>query len=79
MAQSPFDPETHYFLERSQSPRSVDGYRQEEPKRLVCEECGANVRLTEQPSAGVDELGHDPTCPQRYAKSRWWRERFLSE
>jgi len=77
MMRSPFDPDTHYRIRRSETPVDVDGYKIGEPKKLVCDECGASVLLTEEPSPGVDDgLPHDPQCSQRWAKTRWWRERF---
>ena len=73
---SPWDPETHYSIEHSDSPVTVDGYAKGEPKRLVCDGCGTSVLLTEEPSPGVDELGHAPGWPNRGAKSDWWAEQF---
>jgi hypothetical protein len=73
---SPFDAETSYVIEDSGTPVSEDGYKHNEPRWLVCGACGASVELTPEPSAGVDELPHDPDCPQRFAKTHWWREQF---
>lgn len=73
---TPWDPETHYRIEESGTPVSEDGYKHNEPKWLVCAACGARVLLTEDPSPGIDEPGHEPACPQRFVKSDWWTEQF---
>lgn len=76
---SPFDPETEYGIEESETPPSVDGYARGEPKFLVCEghpQCNARVQLTEEPSPGIDDLGHHPECPNRFAKTDFWRSQF---
>ena len=78
MTPSPFDPETNYVIEESGTPVSEDGYKHNEPRWLVCGECGASVEITPEPSAGVDELPHAPECPQRFARCEWWRETFAS-
>jgi len=70
------DPDTHFEIERSETPVNVDGYKVHEPKWLRCAACGASVLLTEEPSPGVDELQHAPNCPQRWVKSEWWAEQF---
>jgi hypothetical protein len=70
------DPDTEFELERSDTPVDVDGYKLGEPKQLKCVACGAAVLLTESPTPGVDELQHEPACPQRFVKSRWWRNNF---
>jgi len=73
---SPFDPDTHFAIVPSDTPVSEDGYKLGEPKRLECDACSASVLLTRQPSAGVDELQHDPDCPQRFVRSDWWAMQF---
>lgn len=73
MTPTPWDPDTEYVLERSDTPVSEDGYKIGEPKRLVCGGCGASVLLTEEPSPGVDDLSHERDCPNRWARSEWWR------
>lgn len=73
-----YDPETEFEITRSETPVSEDGYKLGEPKYLECAHCSARVLLTEAPSRGIDELGHDPDCRQRWARTRWWREHFLS-
>ncbi|MFW5905614.1 MAG: hypothetical protein ACOCUO_02080 [archaeon] len=70
------DPETHFEIITSDSPVTVDGYALGEPKQLRCEECGATVILTEQPTPGVDELQHRKDCSQRWTRSQWWAEHF---
>lgn len=72
MRASPFNPDTSYVIEASGTPVSEDGYKHNEPRWLVCGECGASVEITPEPSAGVDELPHDPDCPQRPVKTAWW-------
>lgn len=71
------DPSTHFEIVPSTTPVDVDGYKLGEPKLLRCTECGADVLLTEEPTPGIDELGHEKFCPQRWVRSRWWREQFL--
>jgi len=70
------DPSTEFDLVASSTPISEDGYKIGEPKLLQCAECGAGVLLTEDPSPGIDELQHEPNCPQRWVRSRWWRKQF---
>lgn len=77
MSLTPWDSETEYRIERSETPVTEDGYKIGEPKWLICETCTAHVLLTEEPSAGVDELDHDLDCPQRWVRSEWWSEQFL--
>lgn len=73
---SPFDPEVEFQLEQSGTSIGVDGYGRWEYKYLTCLGCGESVELTEEPSAGVDDFPHAPTCPYRFAKSEWYREQF---
>jgi hypothetical protein len=73
---TPWQKETEYRLEKSDTPVDVDGYKIGEPKELVCADCGATVQLTEEPSAGIDDLEHSPTCSNRFAKSDWWRSQL---
>lgn len=73
------DPSTHFRILRSDTPVSVDGFKIGEPKLLECEECGARVLITEEPSPGIDELQHEPSCPQRWVRSKWWRTTFLQD
>jgi len=76
MSATVWDESTEFEIVSSQSPLDVDGYKLGEPKVLRCAECGAQVLLTEHPSQGIDELGHDPHCGQRFAKTEWWRSHF---
>lgn len=69
-------PETEFEIVPSDTPVTVDGYAQGEPKRLECGECGAAVLLTRSPSPGIDELGHEKDCSQRFVRSNWWRHQF---
>jgi len=78
MKKSFADPETHFELVASSTPISEDGYKLGEPKFVRCVECGADVLLTEEPSPGIDEIGHEKDCPQRWVRSRWWRKQFHS-
>lgn len=73
------DESTHFEIVRSETPLDVDGYKIGEPKYLRCTECGAQELLTPDPSPGVDELQHEPDCPQRYVKSRWWARNFQTD
>jgi len=77
--QSFADAQTHFSIERSETPVTEDGYKIGEPKHLKCEYCEAAVLLTEEPSPGVDELAHTPECPQRWVKSEWWRQNFVQD
>lgn len=79
MMQSFADPETHFEIVHSDSPITEDGYKIGEPKFIRCPECGADVLLTEEPSPGIDEIGHYPNCDQRLVKSRWWQRQFQSD
>jgi len=73
------DPNTEFELVASSTPITEDGYKMGEPKLLRCHVCGADVLLTEEPSPGIDELQHDPSCSQRWVKSQWWREQFRAD
>lgn len=73
---SPWDPDVEFAIEHSRTRKAVDGYRRNEPKHLVCLACGESVLLTEEPTAGVDYFPHAPRCPQRFARSKWFRERY---
>lgn len=75
-SQNPFEGDTQYKIELSGTPSSDDGLNPTEPKWLKCDHCTAKERITREPSPGVDELAHDPGCPQRFARSDWWREQF---
>lgn len=64
------DPETHYRLEKSNTPVTVDGFALGEPTGMVmCEECGREAE-------NVDEIPHASDCPQRFVKSHWWEHMF---
>jgi len=77
MRQSPFDADTEYEIVDSTTPHTEDGYWPGEPKTLRCGGCGATVQLTAEPTAGIDDgLPHACDCPQRFARSQWWRDHF---
>ena len=70
MERTPWDPDTEYDVIRSETPVDDDGFKIGEPTGEVkCHECGAVAE-------NIDELPHDPDCPQRFAKSDFWRDRF---
>jgi hypothetical protein len=71
---TPWDEGVEWEIVPSETPVDVDGYKIGEPKYLRCAACEVDVLLTEEPSAGVDDIPHDPACPQRWAKSDWWRD-----
>jgi len=75
---SPWDPETQYSIVKSDTPVNVDGYKIGEPKYLECDECGARVLLTPEPTPGIDELNHQlvdgDRCSQWAAHSEYWEE-----
>ncbi|QHS17953.1 hypothetical protein GWK26_12780 [haloarchaeon 3A1-DGR] len=62
------DPDTTFHLVRSQTPVNVDGFKLGEPTGEVeCLECGAVEE-------NIDEISHEPDCPQRFVHSRWYAE-----
>jgi len=74
---TPWDAESEYRIERSQTPVSEDGYKKGEPKYLACQYCEARVLLTPDPEdPGVDDLAHDRDCPNRFARSHWFRDQL---
>lgn len=67
------DEDTHYALERSDTPVNVDGFKLGEPTGVViCEAC-------ENAALNVDEIPHAKDCPQRFARSDWWYNTYSSE
>jgi len=72
-------PETHFRIEQSGSPPSVDGLAITEPKHLICDECGAKVRIDgpDGHQTAIDDLPHDHDCPQRDVVSRYYQDRFV--
>lgn len=62
------DPETHFRLIKSRTPRTVDGFKPNEPTGEVeCAECGKR--------AGAPEyIPHDKGCSQRDVFSEWYAE-----
>lgn len=73
------DPETTFRIEESGTPPSVDGLAITEPKWLVCEECGAKVRIDgpEGHQTTIDNLPHDKDCPQRDVVSRYFEQQYV--
>ena len=71
-------PETHFRIQTSDSPVSVDGYALNEPCELVCDECGASVPIDDAGGhqTAVDELPHSRGCSQRDVKSAWWMDHY---
>jgi len=75
------DPSTHFRIEESGSPPSVDGMAIHEPKWLICDECGARVIIdgAEETQTTIDNLPHDADCPQRATTSRYYAKTFLGQ
>lgn len=66
-------PDTHFHLIRSDTPVNVDGFKIGEPTGEVeCLSCGSS-------SQSLDDIGHDPTCEQRFVRSRWFLEAMRDE
>lgn len=60
------DEDTEFCLRRSETPVGVDGVAKGSPTGEVeCLECGAVAY-------NVDAIPHDPDCPQRDVRSRWY-------
>lgn len=72
----PWHPDHEYRIETSDSSVTVDGYALGEPKRLSCDYCAASVLLDRDATTpGIDDLQHERGCPNRFARSHWWRAR----
>ena len=78
-AKSFSDPDTHFRIEESGSPPSVDGLAIHEPKWLVCDECEARVLIDEadETQTTIDNLPHDAGCSQRAVFSEYFIEKQL--
>jgi hypothetical protein len=64
------DPSTHFTLVREEQPVGDGGLTAVRPTGEVrCDECGAVAE-------NIDEIPHDASCSQRWAKSRWYAEQF---
>jgi len=65
------DEDTYIRIDRSKTPKDVDGYKLEEPKRIACPACGADAWLTRDPGdPGIADLhDEDSDCP--YADMTW--------
>ena len=67
------DPDTHFQLERSETPVNVDGFKLGEPTgRLSCVECQAVAE-------NVDEIPHKRDCSQRFVHSKWYVDSTISD
>lgn len=63
-------PDTEYKLIRSDTPIWDDGFKMGEPTgEIKCEACGRS-------HMNIDEIPHAKDCPQRWAKTDYWRDRF---
>lgn len=70
MHQHVTDPETHFEIQRSETPVDVDGFKVGEPTgEIVCDECGAQAM-------NVDEIPHAADCSQRFVVTHWWERHF---
>lgn len=71
--QSFSDPRTHFRLERSDTPVTVDGFTLGELTGVVeCLECGES-------HTNIDEIPHAPDCDQRWVRSEWWVEQIRQD
>lgn len=62
------EPDTEFRLERSGTPPTVDGLAIDEPTgEVTCVYCEATHE-------NVDEIPHDPGCPQRFVHSEWYAD-----
>jgi len=62
------DPDTEFRLIKSQTPRTVDGFKPNEPTGEVeCAECGKRA-------AAPEYIPHTKDCSQRDVRSRWYDE-----
>lgn len=74
MAESPdhlsfTDPSTEFYLPHWPTTNRACGHHAGEPTgEVVCLTCWRS-------DLNIDEIDHDPTCPQRHVHSRYWRER----
>lgn len=67
---SPFDPDTKYVLEKSDTPVTVDGFAKGEPTgEITCAHCGRTAK-------NVDEIPHSKCCDQRWVRTDWWAKHF---
>jgi hypothetical protein len=67
------DPDTEFELERSDTPVDVDGFKLGEPTgRVSCASCGATAH-------NIDEIPHEPGCPQRFVHSHWYIDSAVSD
>ena len=65
------DADTEFELVIAETSEGRDGLRRGEPTGEVrCVECGAVAET-------VEEIPHEPSCPQRGVTSRWWERTFV--
>ena len=64
---------THFHIEKSETSVSVDGFALGEPTGMITCLCCLESHLN------VDEIGHEPNCPQRFVHSRWYAESMTAE
>lgn len=61
-------PDTHFTIVRSETPVNEDGFKIGEPTGIIrCDRCGAEHE-------NVDEIPHEPDCPQRFCHSYWYAD-----
>lgn len=67
------DRDTEYRVVRSETSIDIDGFRVGEPTgEIECCACGRSAM-------NIDEIPHTQECPQRWARTEYWRQRFLAE
>lgn len=73
------DRDTHFRIELSGTPPSVDGLSIQEPKYMVCDECDARVRIDEadKHQTAIDNLPHTTGCDQRDVISVYYMEKYI--
>ncbi|WP_156105723.1 hypothetical protein [Halobellus rufus] len=73
------DPDTEFEIVVAETSEDWDGARRGEPVKMRCPDCGATLPITREPSASIEELPHDPDCPQRGVTSQWWERTFVDD
>ena len=73
MVQDALAPDTEYRIVRSDTPVWDDGFKVGEPTgEIECCACGRSA-------LNIDEIPHRQDCPQRWARTDFWRDQFLNE
>jgi len=73
MSRSFSDPETHFRLERSDTPITDDGFKIGELTGVVeCLECG-------EAHTNIDEIPHAEDCSQRFVHSEFYVQSMRAE